>query len=122
MTNPQARHMYGGEGQELQFTAAADVLPGEVIVVGNRVGVVCGNATVKTGDRGTLQVGGVFDMNFLSTDVPADGALVYWDDTNNRCTTTAATNKSCGQAVGTKANGTTRHPVALNAGVATTTI
>lgn len=122
MTNPQARHLYGGEGSELQATAAADLSPGDVIVVGSRVGVVSGNGTIKTGDRYTLQTGGVFEMNFLSTDTPADGALIYWDDTNNRCTTTASTHKSCGLAVGAKANGVTRHPVDLNADVATTTI
>lgn len=118
----EARHLKGCT-QVLTFPSASGALtPGEVLVIGNRVGVVSGTKPIATGEPYSLQVNGQFDMPCLSTDEPAVGALLYWDAGNNRCTTTASTHKSCGIAVHAKAAGATRVTVDLNASVASTTI
>jgi predicted RecA/RadA family phage recombinase len=113
---------YGGGCTIKKASAAAAYTPGEVLVIGNRVGVVSGTKPIAIGDDYTLQTSGIFEMPVLGTDTPAEGALLYWDATNNRCTTTASTHKSAGLAVAAKASGPTRMLVDLNASVASGTI
>jgi predicted RecA/RadA family phage recombinase len=105
-----------------KFSAAGALTPGDVVVHGNRIGVVSGTKPIAVGDDYTLQVSGVFEVTILGTDTPADGALLYWDDTNKRLTTTASTHKSAGLSVGAKASGPTTHLCDLNASVASATI
>jgi predicted RecA/RadA family phage recombinase len=118
----EAVHLYGCTKTIKEFSAAAALTPGEVLVVGNRVGVVSGTKPIAIGEDYTLQMDGVFDMPILGTDTPAKGALLYWDAGNNRLTTTASTHKSAGLAVETKANGPTRIKCDLNASVASATV
>lgn len=105
-----------------QFAASGALAAGEVLVVGGRVGVVSGSKPIAAGEDYTLQMSGVFEINCLGTDTPADGALLYWDAGNNRCTTTASTHKSAGLCVGGKASGPTKCLIDLNASVASLAI
>ena len=119
---PEAVYKYGPISTIKQFASAGALAAGEVLVVGNRVGVVSGSKPIAIGDDYTLQMSGVFSMTILGTDTPAVGALLYWDATNNRLTTTASTHKSAGIAVEAKASGPTTILCDLNASVASGTI
>lgn len=117
----EAVYKYGPQAC-IKKTAAGALSAGEVLVIGNRVGVVLGSSPIATGDAYVLGTSGVYEMTILSTDTPAEGALLYWDAGNNRLTTTASTHKSAGLAVTAKASGPTTILCDLNASVASATI
>ena len=104
---------YIQDGKILDYTAAGALASGAVVVIGVRVGVLL--AALATGETGSLQVRGVFELTKLTTDVVAQGALVYWDVTNSRLTTTVGTNTLAGYAVAAAGNGVTTCKVNLNA-------
>ena len=94
---PQAvcRH----DGTSIDYTPAADVAAGDVVVQGELVGVA--KLDIKANTLGALAVSGVFDFAKSTSGGTAitAGANVYWDDTNNVATTTATGNKLIGKCV-----------------------
>ncbi|MEZ0231896.1 MAG: DUF2190 family protein [Methylophilaceae bacterium] len=64
-------------GHVMDFIAAADVVSGQVVRVGNTLGVSLGD--YKNGDAGELQISGVFEVPKVTTAVIAQGASVLWD-------------------------------------------
>jgi len=87
------------DGTSIDYTPAADVAAGDVIVQGELVGVA--RTPIAAGALGSLAVDGVFDFAKAAgggTAISA-GANVYWDDTNNVATTTATGNKLIGKCV-----------------------
>ncbi len=65
----------------MDYTPAADVIAGEVVVLGELVGVA--KLDIKAGDLGALHVTGVFDFPKAAgagSAIPA-GSKVYWDAT-----------------------------------------
>ena len=54
----------------------------------------------------------------LSTDTPATGDKLYWDNTNSRLTTTSTSNTYAGRAAATKASGATTADIYLMYGPA----
>jgi len=107
-----------GVVHELKQTAGSALNPGDVVVIGSRIGVVAGSKAIASGEEYTLQVSGVFEMPVLSTDEPALGAMLYWDAGNTRLTTTASTHNTAGIAIKAKASGVARMEIDLNASVA----
>ena len=101
----EATYVHGSG--ELRETASAAVASGEVLVRGERIGIYSGLNAAETSDEICLVTEGVFEMASLSTDVWADGDVLYWDATNNRLTDTAASHKKAGLAVGAKTSGQT---------------
>ena len=94
---PQA--VFRHEGNSIDYTPAADVAAGNVVVIGELVGVA--KLDIKANVLGALAVTGVFDFakaTGVGTAITA-GANCYWDDTNNVATTTAAGNKLIGKCV-----------------------
>lgn len=118
----EARYLSGGSAVQPRYAAASALTPGEVLVEGERVVVVAGSKPIASGEDYSVHVDGFFEVECLSTDTPAVGALLYWDATNNRLTTTASTHKSAGLAVRAKSSGATKAFVDLNASVASATI
>lgn len=109
-------------GELPRFNSGVARSPGDVEVVGNRVGVVVGTKPVAVGDDYTLKTAGVMlEMPAKSSDEWSDGALLYWDDTADELTDTAGSNKTAGLAVGAKTNGQTTAGVDINASVASAT-
>jgi predicted RecA/RadA family phage recombinase len=92
---PQATFVL--EGHKIDFTAAAAVAVGDVIVQGDLVGVV--TRTLAIGELGSLIVEGVLDFNKLTNVAFTVGTILYWDDTNNVVTATATGNKAIGKVV-----------------------
>jgi predicted RecA/RadA family phage recombinase len=81
--------------------------------MGEVVGVAL-NA-IANGESGAVATEGVFNLACLSTDVVAQGDVVYWDATESRLTTTASTHKCAGYAAAPSANGVATCDVKLNA-------
>ena len=87
------------EGGAVDYTPGSAVAVGDVVVQGELVGVARG--AIAANALGSLAVEGVFDFakaTGVGTGITA-GANVYWDDTNNVATTTAAGNKLLGKCV-----------------------
>lgn len=101
------------EGKTIDYTPAADIALGEVVVQGDLVGVAVRPIAANT--LGSLAVTGVFDFakaTGVGTGIAA-GASGYWDNTNNVATTTAAGNKLLGKVVKAAADADTAVRVRL---------
>ena len=91
-------------GDQVPFTAAGTLSAGDVLVLGDLVGVVANDCV--SGDLNYLQVEGCFArIPKLSTDVVAVGADLWWDAGNSRMTLTASTHKYAGKAIAAAGNG-----------------
>ena len=89
------------QGDLIDYTPAAAVSAGDVVVQGELVGVA--NIDIPANTLGALAVTGVIDFPKASGAAVtfAAGDLVYWDDTNDLAVATAAAgaNKQIGKAV-----------------------
>ncbi|NYE62193.1 putative RecA/RadA family phage recombinase [Duganella sp. 1224] len=103
---------YVQEGDVLDFTAAAAVASGAVIVLGKRIGVAA--RAVSQGSVGAAHVTGVWEIAKLTTDVVGQGDLLYWDAQNSRLTTTAASNVQAGYAASPAAAGAATVQIKIN--------
>lgn len=106
-----ANHVQPGEVME--FTAAAALAIGVGVLIGVRLGVTLD--AVANGAAGRAAVWGVWNLPKLSTDVVAEGALLYWDNTNKRLTTTATGNTLAGYAFKAAAAGVATVDIKINA-------
>ena len=90
---------YVQRGETVDFIAAADVAAGDVVPIGEIVGVC--QRQVVAGEIGPLTVTGVFDFPKAtgSGSGIAAGAKAYWDGSAKVITTTAASNKYVGKTV-----------------------
>lgn len=107
---------FKARGTIMDYVAAAAIVSGQVLVIGTKVGVAI--TDIANGATGSVQVAGVFEVAKLSTDVVAQGALLYWDVTNSRATTTASGNTAMGYAHKASANGVAVVQVVLNGSTA----
>lgn len=100
-------------GQVLDYVAGSNIAVGAVVLMVNRIGVAL--AAIASGATGAVAVQGVFTVAKLSTDVVAQGDLLYWDAGNSRLTTTASTHKVAGYAAKAAGNGVTTVEININA-------
>lgn len=100
-------------GEVIDYTAGANIASGQVVLMGARIGVAI--KAIANGETGPMQVTGVFNIAKLSTDNMAQGALLYWDNTNSRLTTTASGNTLAGFAAAAAAATTTSVNIKINA-------
>jgi predicted RecA/RadA family phage recombinase len=89
------------DGETIDYTPGAAVAAGDVVVIGELVGVA--KTPIAANALGALAVKGVFDFEKatgVGTAISA-GANCYWDDTNNVATTSdgAGANKLIGKCV-----------------------
>ncbi|HXH23223.1 MAG TPA: DUF2190 family protein [Dehalococcoidia bacterium] len=94
-----AQAIFVHEGASIDYTPAADVAAGDVVVQGDLVGVA--KLDIKANKLGALAVEGVFDFakaTGVGTALAA-GTTVYWDDAANVATATAVGNKQIGKSV-----------------------
>lgn len=106
-----SKHVQAGD--VLDYTPGSAVANGRMVVIGARVGIAL--AQIPANTTGPLAVRSVFNYAKLSTDNIAQGALVYYDNANDRLTTTASGNTLAGYAAAAAGAGTTTVNVALNA-------
>ena len=103
---------YVQEGKVIPFTAAADVVSGQVVVVGTLAGVSM--TDVAAGAIGQLAIAGVWDIPAAAAAITV-GAPVYWDADGDpvggtagsgaATATSTAPNVLMGYAIATKAAG-----------------
>lgn len=107
MAEATMRH---GEPTFMDYTPAAGNVPaGQVVLLGNTTGLSCGIAhqDITNNTLGALAVGGgVYDVVMITN--LAAYASVYWDDTNNKVSSTSTNNAYFGMLLtgGTGANTT----------------
>lgn len=87
------------DGRAIDYTPAADVAAGTVVVQGDLVAVAKLDIAAHT--LGALHPVGVYDVpKATGTDTGiAAGVKVYWDATAKQATATASTNKYMGKTV-----------------------
>ncbi len=100
-------------GEVIDYTAGANIASGQVVLMGARIGVAL--KAIANGETGPVQVTGVFNIAKMCTDNMAQGALLYWDNTNSRLTTTASGNTLAGFAAAAAAASTTSVNIKINA-------
>lgn len=100
-------------GEVIDYTAGANIASGQVVLMGVLIGVAL--KAIANGETGPMQVTGVFNIAKLSTDNMAQGALLYWDNTNSRLTTTASGNTLAGFAAAAAGASTTSVNIKINA-------
>jgi predicted RecA/RadA family phage recombinase len=105
---------YVQKGDRLQFanSTGGTIASGSGVLVSKRVGVAV--ADIPNTTTGVLAMEGVFNLPKLTTDVVAQGDILYWDNTNKRLTTTASGNTQAGYAQAAAGNGVTTVDVMLN--------
>lgn len=87
-----------GSQTTIDFVAGANLTGGTGLLVGATFGVVV--ADVANGQTGSLFVGpGAVTLPKAASITPANGALLYWDNTAGNVTTTASGNTLIGHAV-----------------------
>jgi predicted RecA/RadA family phage recombinase len=91
------------EGSRLTLAAPYALTAGQGAKVGQIFGVAQSDAA--NGAEVRLDTQGVFDLTKVGSQAWTVGALVYWDDTNKRCTTTATGSLLIGVATAAVANG-----------------
>lgn len=104
---------YVMSGEVVDYLAGGAISSGQVVVMGVRIGVAL--AAIVNGAYGAVRVKGIFTIAKLSTDVVAQGALLYWDAGNSRLTTTVGSNVLAGYATKAAGNGVTTVEINLNA-------
>ena len=105
-------YIYEGETLEFANSSGSTITSGSGVLVGTKVGVAATDIANST--TGILDMEGVYEVNKLSTDVVAQGAALYWDDTNKRLTVTASGNTYAGYAQAAAGNGATTVLIKLN--------
>lgn len=104
---------YLGDGDEFQMPAGSAYPANTIVLHGTEVCVYVGQQTAVSGAPVTMRRRGRFTFPMLSTDTGAVGAKVYWDNSNNRLTTTASGNTLCGKLIKAKADAETTADIAL---------
>lgn len=70
--------IYKGSGEVLGIVAASELSPGQIVPVGNRLGVVQGLDTIPAGERAELKMEGVFNADVSTSGTYSFGAeLTY---------------------------------------------
>jgi predicted RecA/RadA family phage recombinase len=102
------------EGDVLALTTpSGGVTSGQAILVGVILAIAVADYAQTV--VGQYYVRGVFSVPKLSTDVVAEGVILYWDDTNKRLTVTASGNTKVGYATAAAGNGATTANILLGA-------
>lgn len=83
-------------GKTMPFTATAALAVGDVVVVGSIVGVAQNAAAI--GEVVELALEGVYEVPKVGATVIAQGAILYWDESESEATTTATDNVAMGFA------------------------
>lgn len=103
---------YKAPGNVWNNTPGSAVASGAVVLMGATIGVAL--AAIAANATGSVAVKGVYTLPKLSTDVVAQGALLYWDNTNSRLTTTASGNTLAGRAAIAAGSGVATVDIDLN--------
>ena len=102
------------EGKALNYTAGADTLSGDFVLIGTIGGIA--KTAIANGKVGAVHVTGIFNVA-KATGAITQGAKLYWDNTNKVLTTTASGNTIVGVAAAAAASGDATVAILLNVGL-----
>ncbi|MCZ2341688.1 MAG: DUF2190 family protein [Bacteroidales bacterium] len=87
------------DGDFIDYTPAADVDAGDVILQGDLIGVA--KRDIPAGVLGSLALVGVYDVAKVAATAITAGAVAYWDNTNKVATNTSnsGANKTLGKFI-----------------------
>jgi predicted RecA/RadA family phage recombinase len=106
------------DGDTVEFTAAADLDPGQLLLCGGLAGVVQGLQKVKRGELCSAAIKGQFDIVSASGTTFAVGAAVGWDESASAAIANASATDTgdfyLGKAAAAKVSGQTTVLVTLN--------
>ncbi|HPD28571.1 MAG TPA: DUF2190 family protein [Phycisphaerae bacterium] len=107
---------YIHEGNAIDFVPGTQVNAGDVVVVGDLVGVA--RVEIKANQRGSLAVTGVFEFPKASGEVIGAGQQLYWDHVAKRVATSSDYGgyKRLGHAVAYAGSGEVKVQVRLMSG------
>lgn len=114
---------YVQEGAVVDYTAGADISSGDVVVIGQSIGVAL--VDIANGETGSVAIEGVFDLPKVDAAVIAQGESVIWDASagkfdDNAATPAAGDVSGCCQAMEAKGATTGENiKVKLNVGIGT---
>jgi predicted RecA/RadA family phage recombinase len=87
---------YVQPGNVIDYVAGSALASGRMVVIGGKVGVL--GADAANGETVAAHVEGVFDYKKKAGDTFAQGALAYYDATNDYLTSTSSGNTLAGYA------------------------
>lgn len=87
---------YIEQGDVADYTASAAVASGDVVVIGDRVGIAA--TDIAKNETGSVDLVGVFEVSKVAATAIAQGKKVYWDATNKVMTSAATGNTFAGYA------------------------
>lgn len=99
-------------GERLDITLTAIAASGDVVVVGDILGVAVTGGAI--GDTVAVDTEGVFDVPKATGQAWAVGNTLYWDATAKNFTTTSTSNKRAGIAAAVQASGDVTGYVKIN--------
>jgi predicted RecA/RadA family phage recombinase len=102
------------EGKALNYTAGADILSGDFVLIGTIGGIA--KTAIANGKVGAVHVTGIFNVA-KATGAITQGAKLYWDNTNKVLTTTASGNTIVGVAAAAALSGDATVAILLNVGL-----
>lgn len=100
-------------GEVIDYTAGGSISAGAVVLIGKRIGVALND--MSNGDVGAVQMTGVWELTKVTADVVTQGALLYWDSTASKLTTTVGTNTLAGYAFAAAGSSDTTVKIKINA-------
>lgn len=101
------------EGNHMDHTPTAALTSGQMVLVGARVGIAIADIPANT--PGVLRMTGVASVPKKAADAPAQGALLYWDNTAKNLTVTSSGNTLAGYAFAAAAGADATVSIKLNA-------
>ncbi|MBL0318152.1 MAG: DUF2190 family protein [Alphaproteobacteria bacterium] len=102
------------EGKALNYTAGADILSGDFVLIGTIGGIA--KTAIANGKVGAVHITGIFNVA-KATGAITQGAKLYWDNTNKVLTTTASGNTIVGVAAAAALSGDATVAILLNVGL-----
>jgi len=107
------------EGKSIDYVPVADVAAGDVVVIGDMIGIAQFN--IPAGALGTVALTGVWNVEKDAAAITA-GAKVYWNATDKVATATVGANVLLGHAVAAAADDADTVQVRINDVVSTVTV
>jgi predicted RecA/RadA family phage recombinase len=105
---PKSRRV--SDGLTIDYVPTTDLAAGDVLQIGEIIAITPRPA--KANVPAALDVTGLYEIDKDNSNVTA-GAILYWDNTNKKATTTATGNKRLGLAAAAAATSATKVLVLL---------
>ena len=101
-------------GHIIQYLAGADVVSGQPVVIGNRVGIALAN--IANGSMGSIEMEGCYSVTKVSAQAWTAGDEVFYDSNSSNFTTVGTANTFAGHAIDAASNPSSTGNIRLTPG------